>query len=340
MSTLTDRLAAVLESYGLRQSPSNSEQVQRPFERLRPDDSVGRPLQAGQKAPSFTLTDQRGNVVRSADILARGPLIVSFFRGPWCPYCNAELAALTDAYPKIRETGAEVVAVTPQERANARDFRDEHQVPFPILVDVDFSVESSFGVTDNVPKYLRTLGNPWRPTVLARFVIAMNGTIVEARATHDYHAGQGAETALTSLEAVSCSVVQEHTQGDEDERQRRFGDFLRRHRLAIPVEAKALGSFVRLPNRLGKAVSQEEFAEAIGVSRSWYGLLETGRPVQPSAALLDRICDALMVYERQRLTLFELGLPAFARRAVELGRRAVIETSARNWRELKGELVG
>lgn len=92
----------------------------------------------------------------------------------------------------------------------------------------------------------------------------------------------------------------------------RFSKFLRYLRLAIPVDAKSIGSFVRLPVRIGKVVSQEELAEAIGVSRCWYNMLEAARPVQPSIALIDRLCDALTTDEQQRLRLVELALPAFS----------------------------
>lgn len=99
---------------------------------------------------------------------------------------------------------------------------------------------------------------------------------------------------------------------DGDERLQRLNDFLRECRLGIPIETKSLGRFIRLPNRIGKIVSQEELAEAIGVSRCWYGMLEGGRRVQPSIALIDRICDALMLDDLKRLQLVELAFPAFS----------------------------
>jgi DNA-binding XRE family transcriptional regulator len=98
---------------------------------------------------------------------------------------------------------------------------------------------------------------------------------------------------------------------NDKERLRRLSQALRRWRLSIPAETKALGGFVRLPNRIGKIVSQEEFAEAIGVSRCWYGLLEVGR-VRPSIGLTERMCDALMLDESKRLQLVELVFPALS----------------------------
>lgn len=91
-----------------------------------------------------------------------------------------------------------------------------------------------------------------------------------------------------------------------------LGKFLKESRLAIPLDATTLGSFVRLGNRVGKIVSQEEFAEAIGVSRCWYGMLESGRDVRPSITLVDRICEVLRLDEQHRLLLIAMALPAFS----------------------------
>ena len=106
--------------------------------------------------------------------------------------------------------------------------------------------------------------------------------------------------------------MQHHDLQDDDERLQRFSESLREYRLAIPVETKALGDFARLPSRVGKIVSQEELAEAVGVSRCWYGMLEVGRPVRPSIALIERICDALMLDESKRVQLVDLAFPALS----------------------------
>jgi hypothetical protein len=79
-----------------------------------------RALKAGDKTPDFTLPDPNGRAVSSAALLADGPLIVSFYRGVCCPYCNLELQALQEALPKFREFGANVVAISPQTASNSR----------------------------------------------------------------------------------------------------------------------------------------------------------------------------------------------------------------------------
>jgi hypothetical protein len=70
-----------------------------------------RAKKAGDIAPEFTLNDPDGKEVSSRDLLARGPLVVSFYRGVWCPFCNLELQALQAALPEITARGASLVAV-------------------------------------------------------------------------------------------------------------------------------------------------------------------------------------------------------------------------------------
>ena len=81
---------------------------------------ASRALKAGDRAPQFSLTDQQGNVVSSLALLERGPLVVTFYRGVWCPYCNLELQAMNESLPRLREHGANVVAISPQTAPNSR----------------------------------------------------------------------------------------------------------------------------------------------------------------------------------------------------------------------------
>lgn len=217
MSSLADRLAALREKYGSILKPDIAAKMDRHVEELRSDGSLDRVLKAGQKAPSFSLKDQHGNIVSSAELLAKGPLVLSFYRGTWCPYCNEEIAALAEAYPQIRKSGAELVAITPQSTANAESYRNEHPVPFPILVDEDGSVAEAFGLAYTLPAYLSDLyktvfsndltlvnaNKAWQLPIPARFVIATDGTIVDVQADADYRYRPDPEATLAVLERIS-----------------------------------------------------------------------------------------------------------------------------------------
>jgi transcriptional regulator with XRE-family HTH domain len=113
-------------------------------------------------------------------------------------------------------------------------------------------------------------------------------------------------------------------QSSDDSRPRRLACVLRGARLAIPPEAASLGKFLRLPRRVGKAVSQEEVAEAVGISRVWYVNLETGRSVRTSVGLLERLANTLMLNDTQRAELFPFAPAEFSSRAMELRHGAVL----------------
>lgn len=160
---------------------------------------AGRALKAGDKAPAFTLDDPDGNPVASADLLAKGPLVVSFYRGVWCPYCNMELQALEQALPAIRERGASLVAISPQVRANSRKSVRQNQLTFPILSDTHNEVAAAFGLRFTLPDYLielyKSFGNDlptinddpaWTLPMPARFVIGEDGIITYAEVNPDY----------------------------------------------------------------------------------------------------------------------------------------------------------
>lgn len=118
-------------------------------------------------------------------------------------------------------------------------------------------------------------------------------------------------------------------QSSDDERPRRFGELLKEARRCIPADTGSFGNVLRFPNRVGKPVTQEEIAQALGVSRVWYAMLEAGRPVRPSVALLDRLCNVLMLDEERRAALFQLGIPEISSNPVESGFAPALEAFAR-----------
>ena len=158
-----------------------------------------RALKAGDKAPEFTLHDPDGNPVSSVELLAKGPLVLSFYRGVWCPYCNMELQALEAALPAIRELGASLVAISPQIKANSRKSVRQNELSFPILSDSKNDVAAAFGLRFTLPDYLielyKSFGNDlpkinddpsWTLPMPARFVIGTDGVITYAEVTPDY----------------------------------------------------------------------------------------------------------------------------------------------------------
>ncbi|SIO48782.1 Peroxiredoxin [Bradyrhizobium erythrophlei] len=154
---------------------------------------------AGDVAPSFLLKDPEGNVVSSADLLKRGPLVLSFYRGVWCPYCNMELQALEAVKPEFDKYGASLVAISPQTAPNSRKSVRQNKLSFPILSDETGKIGAAFGLRFNLPNYLVELyqqlkndlptfnDDPsWTLPMPARYVIGQDGVILYSEVNPDY----------------------------------------------------------------------------------------------------------------------------------------------------------
>ncbi|HEY1857773.1 peroxiredoxin-like family protein [Acidocella sp.] len=202
--SLQDRLDAFKADFEAGKPPYETrpaviETMHRATAELIASGAAGRALKAGDKAPAFILNDPEGNAVSSADLLAKGPLVLSFYRGVWCPYCNMDLQALQAALPAVQNLGASLVAISPQNAPNSRKSVRQNGLGFPILSDPHNDVAAAFGLRFELPDYLVELykgfkndlptfnGDPsWTLPMPARFVIGQDGTILYAEVNPDY----------------------------------------------------------------------------------------------------------------------------------------------------------
>jgi peroxiredoxin len=178
--------------------------------------AAGRALKAGDKAPAFTLHDADGRAWSSTELLARGPLVLTFYRGVWCPYCNLDLQALQEALPGVQALGAQLVAVSPQTPSNSRKSARDNKLAFPILSDTGNELAAAFGLRFSLPGYLQDLyrdvfkndlavvnGEPsWTLPMPARYVIATDGTIAYAEVNPDYTKRPDPSELLPVLETL------------------------------------------------------------------------------------------------------------------------------------------
>ncbi|EGO94328.1 MULTISPECIES: peroxiredoxin-like family protein [Acidiphilium] len=105
--------------------------------------------------PDFVLPDTEGRLVSLASRLARGPVLVQFFRGEWCPFCRLMLDALVGALPEIEAAGASLMALTPDIGPWAREAKRNHGATFDVLSDVDCGVGLAAGVVFRIPPIYR-----------------------------------------------------------------------------------------------------------------------------------------------------------------------------------------
>src|ERR1700753_3546800 len=105
-----------------------------------------RSLKVGQVAPTFTLRNAEGDAVSSKALLERGPLVVTFYRGNWCPYCNIDLQAIEAVAEDIRSLGANLVSISMQTAKNSLKSQRQNKLSYPILVDEGGGTAHAFGI--------------------------------------------------------------------------------------------------------------------------------------------------------------------------------------------------
>ena len=156
-------------------------------------------LKVNDTAPDFELPDQHYRTVRSVDLREKGPLVVAFYRGNWCPYCNLELNALQQYRPRITELGASLVAISPQLPDVSAATAETHGLSFPVLSDVGNVLARKFGLVFVLSEHLRPLyaefgidipksngDDTFELPIAGTFVIDRSGKIIAAFADIDY----------------------------------------------------------------------------------------------------------------------------------------------------------
>lgn len=101
-------------------------------------------LKLGETAPDFSLQDAEGNTLSLSSALKNGPVVLVFYRGAWCPYCNLHLHALTESLDAIKQHGGQLIAVTPQKPDKSAEQFKKTGYPFPVLSDLDSRVMKAY----------------------------------------------------------------------------------------------------------------------------------------------------------------------------------------------------
>lgn len=186
---------------------------------LRETDVQSHALKVGDAAPDFLLPDADGRLHSSEQLRRKGPLVLSFFRGGWCPFCTAELRALDAAKDEFESVGATLAVVTPETRDFPRQLRRGLGLELKVLSDVGHAVAASYGVLFRVPDETKAhysrlgfdLGarhgsSVWMLPLPATYVIDAEGRIRNAFVEPDFTIRQEPDQILASLrQAASMS---------------------------------------------------------------------------------------------------------------------------------------
>jgi len=195
--SLGEQLRAFADSARQRR-PDFAAAVDRLVERLRRHGAGEAAPQVGETMPPFVLPDDSGHMVSLDQLLARGPVAMTFHRGHWCPYCRININALAQAHDAISADGGQIVAIMPDRQKFVADFKSESNVPFPILTDMDNGYALSLNLTIWVGAEMQTMmqghqdlpafqGNSaWMLPVPATFVVDRDGTIKARFVDPDY----------------------------------------------------------------------------------------------------------------------------------------------------------
>jgi peroxiredoxin len=112
-------------------------------------------LKEGAQAPNFTLPDALGNSVALSTLLKQGPVVIAFYRGAWCPYCNLQLHAYQQALSQIQALGASLVAISPQTPDHSLSLVEKQELTFAVLSDVGNQVARQFGLVFTIDEAVR-----------------------------------------------------------------------------------------------------------------------------------------------------------------------------------------
>lgn len=159
----------------------------------------GKGLRIGEKAPNFTLPDATGKEVTLEDMLKNGPVILTFYRGGWCPYCNMELRAYQQLMEDIESAGAELVAVSPQTPDASLSTKEKNELDYFVLSDEGNEVAEEYKLVYKLPPYLVDIykdkgldlekandSDSWTLPVSATYIIKQDGTIAYEYTKADY----------------------------------------------------------------------------------------------------------------------------------------------------------
>jgi len=172
-------------------------------------------LAVGDMAPDFTLPNALGNPVNLADRLADGPVVLAFYRGGWCPYCNIQLRALQGALPEMSDLGASLIAIAPQDPDETLSTTEKNELAFEVLSDTACAVAESFGIAFELPDVLKEiytdLGNvlpeknsadDWRLPIPATFVVGPDGRLAFVDIDADYRNRAEPTDLLAALQKI------------------------------------------------------------------------------------------------------------------------------------------
>ena len=198
--SLKEQLAQYRAGWHQRVPQERQAMMQRHIDQLRNGAIARTMLKQGDRAPAIVLGNAKGQIVDVGELLGQGPVVVTFYRGGWCPFCNLELKAFQSLLPEFTAAGASLVAISPEKPDDSLSTAEKNALSFEVLSDVGQKVGRAFGLVYEFTDELKSVyqgfgldiparnGSPgeWALPVSATYVIDGDGTIIYANTDVDY----------------------------------------------------------------------------------------------------------------------------------------------------------
>lgn len=178
-------------------------------------------LEVGSLAPDFELPNAMGRSIRLSSLLHKGPVILSFFRGEWCAFCNLELIAYQAIFDKIGENGASIVAISPQAQEHGLSLIKNLPLSFHILSDIHQEAIIDYGLQFTIPDMMQemmlnvmnidltkhTANGTWEMTVPATYIIDQEGLIQGSYVSMDYSNRMDPDDAVRIVSEINRKKI-------------------------------------------------------------------------------------------------------------------------------------
>ncbi len=180
-----------------------------------------RTLNEGDEIPQINLPNAVGKTINVNSMLKDGPVVISFYRGAWCPYCNLELNALQKALPEIKSLDAQLIAISPNTPDNSISSIEKHGLEFEVLTDAGNKIAKEFRLVFNLAEELRPIyqqfnfdvpkyngDESWELPIPATYIVNTDGKIVHAFVNADYTKRMEPTEIISKLKELTAQKQQ------------------------------------------------------------------------------------------------------------------------------------
>ncbi len=217
MQKLHERLSRIKERFESNLAPGYLKILNDATSELVKSGIENKVLKVGDTAPAFRLQDQNGKLRDSADLLSSGPLVLTFYRGFWCPICNADLGYLQHLVKEIEEASATLIAISPEKNEYSKKIRSTQKLSFDLLWDERNAIAEKFGLkhvlrNDVIDVYRDGLNfnlklyhgdEEWALPIPARFLIDTDGIIRYAESSADHTKRPEPDDLVNALRTIT-----------------------------------------------------------------------------------------------------------------------------------------